>query len=148
MNTFIIGTRNTATQELAVGDTLSLGSVYRKFVTRGKCGLNTYEFNTNTIALQHSGFYHITATITFSGQEAGDVTFQLTSNDVALVGATATETITTATTEVRNATIDFYVLVNKGCVAGIPTTLIENISILNTGVPSIVTNVVVNVEKV
>lgn len=148
MNTYIIGTRNTSTQALAVGDTVDLGSVYRKYICRGKCGLNTYELSGgDAISLQHSGFYHITATLTFTAPAAGDVTFQLASNDVALVGATATETITTATTEFRTATIDYYVLVNKGCVAGIPSALIENISILNTGVASTVTNVIVNVEK-
>lgn len=148
MNTFIIGTRNTSTQDLAVGDTVDLGSVYRKYVCRGKCGLNTYELSGgDAISLQHSGFYHITATLTFTAPAAGVVTFQLASNDVALIGATASETITTADTEVRTTTIDYYVLVNKGCVAGIPTTLIENISIINTGVASTVTNVVVNIEK-
>lgn len=148
MNTFIIGTRNTSTQDLAVGDTVDLGSVYRKYVCRGKCGLNTYELSGgDAISLQHSGFYHITATITFTAPEVGVVTFQLASNDVALIGATASETITTADTEVRTTTIDYYVLVNKGCVAGIPTALIENISIINTGVASTVTSVVVNIEK-
>ena len=148
MNTFIIGTRNTSTQDLAVGDTVDLGSAYRKYVSRGKCGLNTYELSGgDAISLQHSGFYHITATITFTAPAAGVVTFQLASNDVALIGATASETITTAATEVRTTTIDYYVLVNKGCVAGTPTALIENISIINTGVASTVTNVVVNIEK-
>lgn len=147
MNTFIIGTRNTSTQDLAVGDTVDLGSVYRRYISRGKCGLNTYEFNGDSISLQHSGFYHVTATITFTAPAAGDVVFQLASNGTPIVGATATETITTATTEIKTTTIDFYVLVNKGCVAGLPTTLIENISILNTGVASTVTNVIVNVEK-
>lgn len=147
MNTFIIGTRNTSTQALAVGDTLELGSVYRRYISRGKCGLNTYEFNGDSISLQHSGFYHVTATITFSAPAPGDVVFQLASNGTPIVGATATETITTADTEIKTTTIDFYILVNRGCVANVPTTIIETLSILNTGVASTVTNVIVNVEK-
>lgn len=148
MNTYIIGTRNTSSQALITGDTVDLGSVYRKYICRGKCGLNTFELSGgDSIAVQHSGFYHVTATLTFTAPAAGVVTFQLASNDIALLGATASETITTADTEVRTATIDYYVLVNRGCVAGTPATLIENISIINTGVASTVTNVVVNIEK-
>ena len=128
MNTYIIGTLNTTTQDLVVGDTVDLGSVYRRFVNRGKCGLTTYDFTSNAISLQHSGFYHITATIQFTAPVAGDVTFSLAENGVAITGASVTETITTATTEIRSAVIDFYVVVSKGYVSCMPTTLIKNIS--------------------
>ena len=144
----LLGTRNTSTQDLAVGDTLDLGLVYRKYCKKNNCGVKAFDFNGDAITLQHSGIYHITATITFTAPVAGDVTFQLVDNATPIIGAIATETITTATTEVRTTTIDYYVLVDSTCILNKPTVVAENISITNTGVASTVTNVIVNVEKV
>lgn len=144
----LLGTRNAATQDLVVGSVLNLGEVYRKYCKKNSCGTKAFDFNGTSILLQHSGIYHITATMTFTSPVAGVVTFQLTENGVAIQSALASETITTATTEVRSTTIDFYVLVDSGCVLGTPITLIKNIAIANTGVASTVTNVVFNVEKV
>lgn len=145
---YLLGTRNSTSQTLVTGSVLNLGEVYRKFCRKNSCGLKAFEFNSNSISLQHSGIYHVTATITFTAPVAGVVIFQLTDNGVAIPSALASETITTATTEVRTTTIDFFVLVDSGCVLGSPTTLIKNIGITNTGVASTVSNVVVNVEKV
>lgn len=144
----LLGTRNAATQDLVVGSVLNLGEVYRKYCKKNSCGTKAFDFNGTSILLQHSGIYHITATMTFTAPVAGVVTFQLTENGVAITSALASETITTATTEVRSTTIDFYVLVDSGCVLGTPTTLIKNVAIANIGVASTVTNVVFNVEKV
>lgn len=145
---FLLGTRNTTSQTVVTNETLNLGEVYRKFCRKNQCGIKPFEFSSNSIALQHSGFYHATATITFSAPTAGNVVLQLTENGTAISGAIATETITTATTEVKTTTIDFYVLVDNGCVLGNPTTLIKNLAILNSGVTATITNVVLNVEKV
>lgn len=60
----------------------------------------------------------------------------------------ATETITTATTEVKTTTLDYYVLVDKGCVLGTPSVITKSISILNSGIGTTISNVVFNVEKV
>lgn len=145
---YLLGTRNGSTQALTTGASVNLGEVYRKFCRKNSCGLKAFEFNSNSISLQHSGIYHVTATITFTAPVAGLVVFQLTENGVAIPSALASETITTATTEVKTTVIDFYVLVDTGCVLGNPTTLIKNIGILNTGVASTISNVVLNVEKV
>lgn len=145
---YLLGTRNATTQALTTGATVNLGEVYRKFCRKNSCGLKAFEFNGSSISLQHSGIYHITATMTFTAPVAGVVIFQLTENGLAIPSALASETITTATTEVRTTTIDFYVLVDSGCVLGNPTTLIKNVGITNTGVASTLTNVVFNVEKV
>lgn len=145
---YLLGTRNTAPQDLAIGGILDLGAVYRKYCKKNSCGIKVFDFSANSISLQHQGIYHVTATITFTAPAAGVVTFQLTENGIAIPGALASETITTATTEVRTTTIDFYVLVDSGCLLGNPTTLAKNISFVNTGVASTVTNVVVNVDKV
>lgn len=145
---YLLGTRNATTQALTTGATVNLGEVYRKFCRKNSCGLKAFEFNGSSISLQHSGIYHITATMTFTAPVAGVVIFQLTENGIATPSALASETITTATTEVATTTIDFYVLVDSGCVLGNPTTLIKNVGITNTGVASTLTNVVFNVEKV
>ena len=145
---YLLGTRNITSQALTTGATVNLGEVYRKFCRKNSCGIKTFDFNTTSVALQQSGIYHVTATLTFTAPVAGVVIFQLTENGVATPGALASETITTATTEVRTTTIDFYVLVDSGCVLGNPTTLIRNLAITNTGVASTVTNVVLNIEKV
>lgn len=145
---YLLGTRNATTQALTTGATVNLGEVYRKFCRKNSCGLKAFEFNGSSISLQHSGIYHITATMTFTAPVAGVVIFQLTENGVAIPSALASETITTATTEVASTTIDFFVLVDSGCVLGNPTTLIKNVGITNTGVASTLTNVVFNVEKV
>ena len=143
----LLGTRNIATQEVATDGVVSLGQVYRRYCR--KCsGVKTFDFNGTSIALQQQGVYHITATITFSAPVAGIVTFQLTDNGVAIPGALATETITTATTEIRTTTLDYYVLVDSDCVLGQSATEVESVSIVNTGVDATITNVVVNVDKV
>lgn len=145
---FLIGTRNSATQTLLTGSSVNFGEVYRRYDRKGTCGLRTFDFNGTSVALQHSGIYHVTATLTFTAPAAGVVIFQLTENGVAIPNAIASESVTTATTEVNTTVIDFYVLVDKDVVLNTPTTIIENIGILNTGVTSTVTNVVLNIEKV
>ena len=145
---YLLGTKNSTTQALTTGASVNLGEVYRKFCRKNSCGLKAFEFNGTSISLQHSGMYHVTATITFTAPVAGNVIFQLTENGVVIPSALATETITTATTEVKTTVIDFYVLVDSTCVLGNPSTLIKNISIVNTGVASTISNVVLNVEKV
>ena len=144
----LLGTRNAATQDLVVGSVLNLGEVYRKYCKKNSCGTKAFDFNGTSVSLQQNGIYHITSTITFTAPVAGLVVFQLTENGVAIPSALATETITTATTETKTTVIDFYVLVDSTCVLGVPSTLIKNIALQNTGVASTVSNVVFNVEKV
>lgn len=145
---YLLGTRNITSQAIDVNGTLNLGEVYRRYCKRNNCGVRVFEFNDTSISLQHSGIYHITANITFTAPVAGVVTFQLNENGIAIPGALASETITTATTEVKTTTIDFYVLVDNNYVLGSPSTLVKNISITNTGVASTVSNVILNIDKV
>ena len=91
----LLGTINTTTQVLTTDDLINFGQVYRRYDKKNECGYRAFELGSNSITLQHSGIYHLTATITFTAPTAGDVIFQLTQNGVALNGATATETITT-----------------------------------------------------
>lgn len=144
----IIGTLNTTSQALLTGELLNLGNVYRRYDSKGSCGLRAYEFNSNGVVLQHSGIYKVTANITFTAPVAGDVIFQLTKNGTPITGATSTETVTTATTEVNTTTIDFFVLVDKDLILNTITTIAESIGVVNAGVASTVTNLVVNFVKV
>lgn len=144
----LIGTRNTTTQAVPAGSALSVGDVYRKYCKKNSCGTPAFATNLNSVNVQHSGIYHVTATITFTGDAAGVVTFNLTQNGTPLVGALASETITTADTEVRTVTIDFFVLVDSACVLGTLATIGSNIGVANTGtVDATVTNYVLNIEK-
>ena len=144
----LIGTRNTTTQAVPAGSALLVGDVYRRYCKKNSCGISAFSNNLSSIVAQHGGIYHVTATITFTGDAAGDVTFQLTQNGIAIPGAIASETITTATTEVRTTTIDFYVLVDNAYVLGSPTTVGSAIGVSNTGtIDATVTNYVLNVSK-
>lgn len=144
----LLGTRNATSQSLTTNTVVNLGEVYRKYCKKDTYGVKAFDFNTTSVTLQQSGIYHITVMLTYTAPETGVVTFQLTDNGVAIPSALANETITTATTETRSSIIDIYVLVDSTCVLGTPSTLIKNISIVNVGADSTVSNVVFNVEKV
>lgn len=83
-----------------------------------------------------------------SGAVAGDLSIGLYENGIAIPGATSSETITTADTEVRTLTIDYYILVDTTCVLGCASTVQKAISVVNTGVEATYSSIVVNVEKV
>ena len=143
----LLGTKNFASQALAVDAPINFGNVYRRFDKKGACGLRAFELNGTAINLQHQGIYHITAVITFTAPAAGDVSFQLFENSTAVTGAVVTSTVTTATTETNTVTLDYYILVDRDFILNTSSTS-KVISIVNTGVASTVTNVVVNIDKV
>lgn len=143
----LLGSRNLIEQDLEVGEIVNLGSVYRHFYKKDY-GVSTFTFNGTSLSLNKSGIYHVTATAIVSAPVAGDVTLSLSSNGIAIPGAIATETITTADTEFRTLIIDTYILVDDNCVLGTSSTSTQNLTLVNTGVASTITNVVVNVDKV
>nr|DAE44630.1 MAG TPA: hypothetical protein [Caudoviricetes sp.] len=142
-----LGVKNTTAQSVVSGGLVNLGSVYRKNCCKNACGVKTFDFDGNSINLQQSGIYTVTALVTFTAPAAGNVVLQLTDNGVVIPGAIATETITTATTEVKTTTIQYQLLVDSTCVLGQYSTQVKNISLLNSGVASTISNVVVNVVK-
>lgn len=73
---------------------------------------------------------------------------QMVANGEAVAGAFASETITTADTELRTLVIDEYVMVDKTCVLGNSSVVSKTIAFLNSGVASTLTSVVVNIDKV
>ena len=142
----LLGTRNSADQTVAVGGTIDLGSVYRKYCRKVN-GIKAFDFNGTSIALQQSGIYHITATVIATSSAAGNVTIQMFENGIAIPGALGTDTFST-TTQLKTLTIDVYVIVDNGCLLGQPTTLAKNISLQVLETAATINNVVVNVEKV
>ena len=145
----LLGTKNITSQIVPSLSLLNIGSVYRRFDKKGICGLRAFEVNGTSISLQQSGFYHITATATFTGAEAGDVTLQLLVDGQAVDGAFATETITTADTEFRSVVVDYYVLVDKDNILGNYIVDIKSIAFQNTGtIEATFTSFIVNVDKV
>lgn len=144
----ILGTQNTGSQTVLTDGVVSLGNVYRKYCKRASNGLPTFATTSNGVTLNGQGIYHLTATFIGSGTAAGTLTVQMLENGTPVVGGVASETITTADTELRTLVIDRYVLVDSTCLLGCNSTLAKTISFTNTGVGATFSNVVVNVEKV
>ena len=144
----LLGTKNVGTQTVLTDGVIALGSVYRKYCKKNPCGIPAFARTAQDITLQHSGIYHITATLVGSGDAAGVVTVQLYVDGEPVTGAVASETITTPTTELRTFVIDYYVLVDKNCVLGREAVDAEAITLVNTGVDATFTSVIVNVDKV
>lgn len=144
---FIYGMKNITNQAVLTNGLINFGNVYRRY-SKSKCGSNMFANNGTSVTLDYTGIYHITINIVITGTEAGTATVQLYSNGVPIDGAVASETITTAATEARTLTIDYYVLVDTTKVLNIPTNKIQSLSLVNTGIGINVTSVVFNVDKV
>lgn len=143
----LIGSKNFTSQDVIANGIVNLGAVYRRYCKRIN-GIRTFDFDGNNIILQQSGIYHITATAVVSGAEAGDVTMALYENGIAIPGAVSTQTITTADTELRTLTIDYYVLVDSACVLGNTAVVQKALTLVNTGIEATYSSVVLNVDKV
>lgn len=144
----LIGTRNITPQAVLTDGIINIGGVYRRYCKRTNAGLPTFNATANGITLNGQGMYHITATFVATGTTTGDVTIQATENDIDIIGATASEAITVATTQPRTLVLDFYVLVDNICVLGQSSTNSKTIAFTNTGIGATFTNVIVNAEKV
>ena len=143
----ILGLVNSASQDVVVNGLVDLGTSYRHFGSKNCNGINTFSYNSNSITLNHKGMYKVTVVAVVSAPAVGDVTLQLEENSTILPGAIATETISTATTETRTMTIDYFVLVNNDLILNYPTTTSKTITVRNIGVASTIENIVVNVVK-
>lgn len=144
----LLGVRNFNTQTVLADGLINIGNVYRRYCKKNRCNVPTFSNTATAVTLQQQGIYHVTATLVGSGTVAGVVTVQLLENGVEVPSAFSSETITTATTELRTFVIDTYILVDDACLLGNSTTLSKNISLVNTGVDATFESVVFNVEKV
>lgn len=146
-NSKLLGLVNTAAQEIAVGGLINLGSVYRRFSKKNDCGVGTFNYFGTGVSLNHRGIYKVDVTAVVSAPAAGVVTLQLEENGVLIPGAIASETITTADTELRTLTFSYFILVDNDLILNYPTTTSKNITIRNIGVASTIENIIVNITK-
>ena len=93
----------------------------------------------DSIVLGAPGYHHVSVSVTFTAPAAGDVTVTLLQNGTPVQGATASTTITTATTEVRS--LSFDAIVRVPC-CGSPAIL----TVVNEGVAITTSNIAVAVE--
>lgn len=76
-----------------------------------------------------SNGYKVTANVTFTAPVAGTITLLMQQNGVNITGATASTTITTATTEVRNLSFSTIVKSTSGSTNDIITLLTGSLAI-------------------
>ena len=124
----------TSSAVLATG-ILPLTSIVRR---RG----NDINLSGNNIAITDCGsnYYLVSVTATFTAPVAGVITLNLQQNGANVVGATASTTITTATTEVRS--LSFTTIIRTFNNIGI-----DSLSIVNAGVAATFSNIAITVEK-
>lgn len=128
-----IYTANTSSQVLAVGDTVNLGSIVRRF------GSNL-TLSGDSIVTSGIGYYEINASLSVSPTAAGTVTVIATKDGVTIPGASASAT-TTVAGDVVSLSID--ALVRESC----PCDTRSAISFVLYGAASTVSNIAVTVEK-
>ena len=64
-----------------------------------------FRYGNNSALIGKPGYYKISASVTFTGSAAGDVSLAVQKNSETIPGITAVETITTADTEYRTVTM-------------------------------------------
>lgn len=143
----LLGLANTAPQDVVVDGLVNLGTVYRRFSKKNECGIGTFDFSGTSVALNQRGIYEIEVTAVVSAPAAGVVTLQLEQNGVLIPAAFASETITTADTELRTLNFSYFILVDNDLILNYPTTTAQSLTIRNTGVASTIENIVVNITK-
>lgn len=130
-----IYTANTSAQNVAVNGNINLGSIIRKF------GCNI-DLTGDAIRIAGAGYYDIDASFTVAPTAAGNVTITAYKDNVAIPGATATETVTAANDVVN---LNFSSLVREfcSCCEGA-----SNLTFVLSGTAASVTNSAIIVEKI
>lgn len=93
----------------------------------------------DSVVLGAPGYYRVSVSATFTAPAAGVVSLSIRQDGVQIQGATASTTITTATTEVRS--LSFSAIVRVPC-CGSPVTL----TVVNNGVAITTSNIAFDVE--
>ena len=126
-------TANTGAQTVAVGGTINLGSIVRRF---GKC----VTLNGTGITIMEPGYYDVDVSVTAAPTAAGTVIVTMYKDGVAVPGATASATAAAAGDPV-NLSISALI---RHCCACSGTTL----TLVLTGAAASVTNVAATVERI
>lgn len=131
----LINVATTSSVSVVTNGTLPLATIVRR---RG----NDVNLSGNSIAITDCGsnYYLVNVTATFTAPTAGTVILNLQQNGTNVPGATASTTITTASTEVRS--LSFSAVVRTFNCCGI-----DSLSIVNSGVGATFTNIAIQVEK-
>lgn len=93
----------------------------------------------NSVILTKPGYYKVTGTVTYTAPVAGDVTFVVQKNGVAVPGLTSSQTVTTATTEINTAAF-------SGIVRVLCSESGATLTVVDTGVAITTSNVSLSVE--
>lgn len=125
---------NTASTTVNANATIPLSTIIRRY----GCSLDLVN---GGAVIKSAGYYLVNATITFTSDSTGDAVISLLDDGVAVVGATASATVTTATTEVN--TVSITAIVRSLC-GSLPDTL----TLSNTGIAIITSNVALDVVKI
>ncbi len=131
----LIYVATTTPSAVVANGTLPLATIVRR---RGR----DVNLSGNSIAITDTGsnYYRVTVTATFTAPVAGTIALDLQQNGVAVTGATASTTITTATTEVRS--LSFTAIVRTfNCGT------IDSLTVINSGLAATFSNIAVAVEK-
>ena len=131
-----IFTANTTAQTVAVGGTLSLGSIIRRY----GCDLNLNGSSITINGCNDAGYYDVKASVTAAPTAAGTVTVTLFRNGVAVPGATASAAVSTAGNPVA---LPIAALVREFC-CGDDSAL----TLVLSGAASTVSNVAVVAERI
>ncbi len=131
----LIDVATTTSTSVLAGATLPLATIVRR---RGR----DVDLSGNSVAVIDCGsnFYLVTVTATFTAPVAGVISIALQQNGTTVTGATASTTITTASTEVRS--LSFSAIVRTYNSAGI-----DALSIVNTGLAATYSNIDMTVVK-
>ena len=131
MSKSAIYTANTSAQAVAIGGTVNLGSVVRRF----GCAI---DLSGNAITIDECGYYDINISATVEPTAIGTVTLTLLNNGVEVTGATASEVVSAANDP---ASLSFESVVRVFC--GNSSAL----TVVLTGTASNVSNIAVVVTK-
>lgn len=131
----LIYAATTASSAVIANGTLPLATIIRR---RGR----DVNLSGNSIAITDTGsnYYLVTVNATFTAPVAGVISLALQQNGVTVAGATASTTVTTATTEVRSLSFSAIVRTFNGGT-------IDSLTIVNNGLAATFSNIAITVEK-
>lgn len=135
MSQSAIYTVNSSAQNVAVNGIINLGTVIRRF------GQNL-SLSGNAVQISGAGYYDMDVSITVAPSAVGNVTVTAYKDNIAIPGAVATGSVSTANNPV-NLSISSIVRESCPCCEGL-----SNITFVLTGTASSVTNIATVVEKI